>query len=179
MGLRALNPTPIGGVIAEVRANLCPSTRKPRVDGAQLGWLGIGACKYFGILVEARGEGCRAERGYRRNPTPAGQKRPDLGTPVIAVIGKKPNPTAEGGCATRPCRPYAKRRLIAEMHAKVGCSGIEPCKCFGILVGGEGEGYLKSPGSPGSPSSRDIAGIGRAKPYCGGATSHDIAEVGK
>src|SRR5580765_6078654 len=28
------------------------------------------------------------ERAYRRNPTPAGQKQPDLGTPVIAVIGK-------------------------------------------------------------------------------------------
>jgi hypothetical protein len=38
--------------------------------------------KAFGILVEAQGEGVED----RRNPTPAGQKRPDLGAPVIADI---------------------------------------------------------------------------------------------
>jgi hypothetical protein len=59
MGLRALNPTPNEGLIAEVHAKLCPFTRKPRVDGARLGWLGIGACKYFGILVGGEGEGCQ------------------------------------------------------------------------------------------------------------------------
>jgi hypothetical protein len=37
--------------------------------------------KAFGILVEARGEGVE-------NPTPAGQKRPDLGAPVIAGIAE-------------------------------------------------------------------------------------------
>jgi hypothetical protein len=29
-----------------------------------------------------------AARAYRRNPTPAGQKQPDLGTPVIADIAR-------------------------------------------------------------------------------------------
>jgi hypothetical protein len=44
-----------------------------------------------------RGEGPRGARLDRRNPTPAGQKRPDLGTPVIAVIADigKPTPTTE------------------------------------------------------------------------------------
>jgi hypothetical protein len=31
--------------IAEVYANLCPSTRKPRVDGARLGCLGMSPLK--------------------------------------------------------------------------------------------------------------------------------------
>jgi hypothetical protein len=45
------------GKISETYANLCPSTRKPRVDGARLGCLGMMSVKAFGILVEARGEG--------------------------------------------------------------------------------------------------------------------------
>jgi len=50
---------------AEVHANLYPSTRTSRVDGARLGWLGMTLVKPFGILVEGQGGGGgAAERAY-------------------------------------------------------------------------------------------------------------------
>jgi hypothetical protein len=68
-----LKPTPISAHPREERA----------WTGARLGCLGMTLVKAFGILIEARGEG-----EDRRNPTPAGQKRPDLGAPVIAGIAE-------------------------------------------------------------------------------------------
>jgi hypothetical protein len=42
---RSLEPYANRGEIAEVYANLCPSTRKPRVNGARLGWSGMTSLK--------------------------------------------------------------------------------------------------------------------------------------
>jgi hypothetical protein len=41
----------------ETHANLYPSTRKARADGALLGLAGMTQVKHFRILVEAQGEG--------------------------------------------------------------------------------------------------------------------------
>ena len=38
------------GQVAEVYANLCPSTRKPRVDGARLGWPGMNPTQTYANL---------------------------------------------------------------------------------------------------------------------------------
>jgi hypothetical protein len=46
-----------GGKV-KVYANLRPSARRTRVDGARLECLGMTSVKSFGILVGARGEGC-------------------------------------------------------------------------------------------------------------------------
>jgi hypothetical protein len=56
-------------------------TDKPGVKWGDMG------CEWGGMGWNARwGRGGRATRAYRRNPTPAGQERPDLGGPVIGDI---------------------------------------------------------------------------------------------
>jgi hypothetical protein len=64
----------------------------------------MGSVKAFGILVEAKGEGL--DRRNRRDPTPAGQERPDLGAPVIADIVRD------------------RKGKTPETHAKLGSPGM-------------------------------------------------------
>jgi hypothetical protein len=74
----------------------------------------------FAIKVEKNGVGWKNRR-HRRDPTPAGQERPDLGAPVIADIARD--------------RKTLKPTPIWDEF------GMAWVKWFGILVERWGEGY--------------------------------------
>jgi len=98
---------------AEVYANLCPSTRKPRVDGARLGWPGMDPAQTYANLGWVGG----GRGGAPRSGDP--------------VIGESADPENQKATPDELCKPF---RFLIGVQGEGGtdCQNRRNCQNWGI-----------------------------------------------